>query len=114
MSEWARYAAKAVTAALVAFTVAGGTILAALADDRVTATEWVTIALAIAGAIVGPVAVYGVQNRPQAAVPADSDPNDQAARDSLARLRQGYTRPDHLGQLPPLPDRDTRPWTGPE
>ncbi|HEX6970271.1 MAG TPA: hypothetical protein VF174_15860 [Micromonosporaceae bacterium] len=52
--------AKSIVAAVVA---AGVAITAALSDDAVTAAEWVTIALAVLGAL----GVYSVPNTPAAA-----------------------------------------------
>lgn len=94
--SWAATARKFLVALAVAVVAAGGIILAALADDRVTASEWVTIVLAILGALVGPAAVYAV---PNARVPADSGPNDPVP---------GPRRVDHLGGVP------RNPWERPQ
>lgn len=61
-TPWWRVCAKAVVAGAAALTVAGGVILAAVADDHVTTTEWVTIALALAGAVASPAGVYAARN----------------------------------------------------
>lgn len=57
-----RYAAKALVALAVGVVAAGGVILAAVADDHVSTSEWVTIVLSVLGAIVGPTAVYAIPN----------------------------------------------------
>ncbi len=77
--SWLALARKAVVATLVAFTVAGGVILAALADDHVTTAEWVQIALAVAGAIVGPVSVYSVRNATPTVEPANTHSEEARA-----------------------------------
>jgi hypothetical protein len=60
-SFWS-YARKALVALLVGMVAAGGTITAAVADDRLTLSEWWAIGLAVAAAIVGPAAVYATRN----------------------------------------------------
>jgi hypothetical protein len=65
-SFWS-YARKALVALLVGMVAAGGTITAAVADDRLTLSEWWAIGLAVAAAIVGPAAVYATRNATRAA-----------------------------------------------
>lgn len=60
-SFWS-YARKALVALLVGVVAAGGVITAAVADDRITVSEWWTIGLAVGAAIVGPVGVYATRN----------------------------------------------------
>jgi hypothetical protein len=103
---WYRYAAKAVTAFAALALVALGSLVVSLQDDSpggssITTTEWVRLAIAVFGAIAGPAAVYAVPN----------DYGRPAPRPVLAVPAAPTRRPEHLGQVPPLPpDRDTRPW----
>jgi len=64
-TPWWRYAAKAVAAFAVAVLAAAGVITAAVADNQVTASEWVAIGLTVLAALVAPAAVYAVPNRPK-------------------------------------------------
>jgi hypothetical protein len=98
-SFW-QFARKCVWAIAVGVVVAGGTITAAVADEHVTLSEGVAIVLAVLGAVAGPVGVYRAKNAPK-----------PAPRPVLAVPAAPTRRPEHLGQVPPLPpDRDTRPW----
>lgn len=85
--SWASTVRKALAATLVAFTVAGGTVLAALADDHITTSEWVTIAWYVAGALIGGGTVYAVPNARRSTIPgspahvlAPQDDTDSARR----------------------------------
>lgn len=102
---WYRYAAKAVTAFAALALVALGSLVVSLQDDSpggssVTTLEWVRLAIAVAGALAGPYAVYKIPND-YGRVPPQ--------RPALAVPPVGQ-RPEHLGQLPRRPDRDTGPW----
>lgn len=88
------YAAKALAALATGVVVAGGTILAAVADDHVTTTEWVTIVLAVLGAVVGPTAVYATRN----AAPANRLLSP-AGTDRLAAVQAARRHPSP--RLPP-------------
>jgi hypothetical protein len=63
---WWQYAAKALVALGVGVVAAAGTITAAVADDHVTTSETWAIVIAVLTAVIGPVGVYAVRNRPTA------------------------------------------------
>lgn len=63
--------AKALVGALAAFLAA---VVTGLADEHITAVEWVVAALA---AVTAGGAVFGVPNRPPAGEPADPDLSEQ-------------------------------------
>lgn len=109
--HWYDVARKALVATLVAFVVSGGVILAAVADDRVTASEWVTIALALAANIVGPYGVWKARNAPQ-----DQQPGRAAeGRPSPLDVERAPAPPNVLAPHSEY-DRDRRPdwWTEPQ
>lgn len=111
--SWASTARKALVATLVAFTVSGGVILAAVADDHVTTTEWVTIALTLGGALVGGGSVYATRNAQTSRMRLYTSRDAKGLR-VLNVERQGY--PTVYYPLDSTtPDRDTRPdwWTEP-
>lgn len=81
-----QYAAKAAFALAVGVVVAGGTITAAVADERVTPSEWVAIVLAVLGAVVGPTGVYALRNR---------TPAEHAAAKARARVLASAPDPWH-------------------
>ena len=60
---WWQYAAKALAAFAVGVIAASGVIIASVEDGHVTMTEWVTIGLAVVGALAAPGVVYAVPNK---------------------------------------------------
>jgi hypothetical protein len=103
---WYRYAAKAVTAFAALALVALGSLVVSLQVDSpggssVTTMEWVRLAIAVFGAIAGPLRCTRSRTTTAGSGRSSSSPAPAAPT----------RRPEHLGQVPPLPpDRDTRPW----